>query len=146
MIGFRVGPATPSGRWGRLASVIGLVVLVIAHLAGTVHASTPAGSHLDVTVTACGHEAQQQPSPHRVAGPLPAHHHSSGDGHAEHLADRPRATGPDGPSVPGPDAPPPVPVAPAAVPGSRHLLLPGLDPPRAAHPAAARSLLGVWRQ
>ncbi|WP_306320309.1 MULTISPECIES: hypothetical protein [unclassified Streptomyces] len=147
MIGSRIGPATPSGRWGRLVSVIGFVVVVIAHLAGTVHASTPAGGHLDVTVTACGHHGAAQ-SPGQAAAPGPAHHHSAGDGHVEHLADRPRASGPTGPSLSGPDAPPLTPLALATTthgPGvpDGH---PPDRPPRPSSGGAAHLLLCVWRQ
>jgi hypothetical protein len=127
-----------------MASMIGLVVLVIAHLAGTVHAATPAGSHLDVTITACSHEVQQPL--HHAAAPHPAHHHPTGDGHVDHLADRPRVTGPDGPVAPGPDALPLTLLPPAVTLGLSHLGRDPVDRPRAPHSAAARSLLCVWRQ
>ncbi|WP_327660559.1 MULTISPECIES: hypothetical protein [unclassified Streptomyces] len=127
-----------------MASMIGFVVLVIAHLAGTVHASTPAGRHLDVAVTVCGHEAPQ--SLQQAATQLPAHHHSTADGHIEHLTDRPRVTGPAVPSSPGPDVPPLAPAAAILLVGSPRLVLGPPDGAHASNGAAVRSLLCVWRQ
>ncbi|MGW1157490.1 hypothetical protein ACWD5Q_27350 [Streptomyces sp. NPDC002513] len=75
-----------SMRPGRVGFFLGLVLLITAHLAGAVHASSFAGPHVAVEVAASarppadtGHEGE----------PSPAHQHRAGD-HIDHAADRPR--------------------------------------------------------
>jgi hypothetical protein len=127
------------------------VILVLAHLAGTVHAMALGGSHLELAATVCAQRVQPDPDvasgwgPAHLAG-APAHHHSTGEGHVEHPADRPRAAGPAVRDTPDPDvltkAQPAFPVQDFTCHGSCGPAL------RQAAPKspATRSLLCVWRQ
>ncbi|MFF0742787.1 hypothetical protein ACFYVL_20545 [Streptomyces sp. NPDC004111] len=161
------------------------MVLVLAHLAGTVHATAPGGSHLELAAAVCARSADADPAPFRPPGPNqqaaqadteparanaapapapgyaprpapgpfhptgtapPAHHHSTGEGHIEHPADRPRAAGPDVRDTPDPDAPP---LAESALPAGESVTPGSYDPsPRHSAPVnpSGRSLLCVWRQ
>ncbi|ANP56811.1 hypothetical protein AVL59_26930 [Streptomyces griseochromogenes] len=73
-------------RSGRAGLLLGLVLLVTAHLAGAVHVSAVAGPPVSV-------EAAEIARPLHDAGresePAPEHQHRSGD-HIDHAADRPR--------------------------------------------------------
>lgn len=75
-------------RPGRAGLFLGLVLLIAAHLAGAVHASSFTGPHVAV-------EAAAQARPPADTGhdhePAPAQRHSAG-GHIDHAADRPRTT------------------------------------------------------
>ncbi|MEV0180112.1 hypothetical protein AB0I54_12545 [Streptomyces sp. NPDC050625] len=87
MIGVRV-VRRAAMRPGRVGLFLGLVLLITAHLAGAVHASSFTGPPVTV-------EAATAAQPPAGAGhghePAPAHRHSAG-GHIDHAADRPRAT------------------------------------------------------
>jgi hypothetical protein len=75
-------------RPGRVGLFLGLVLLITAHLAGTVHASSFTGPHMTVEAATI---AQPQADAGRGHEPAPTHRHSSG-GHIDHAADRPRTT------------------------------------------------------
>ncbi|MFG2524916.1 hypothetical protein [Streptomyces sp. NPDC048527] len=85
MIGLRIGTAAPGRRWGRTALLVGLVVLLAAHLAGTAHASAFAGPHVEPLVVACSHHDAQGAA--KTVVPRPGHDHSA-DGHIDHGVDR----------------------------------------------------------
>ncbi|MGW5677725.1 hypothetical protein ACWEV4_22005 [Streptomyces sp. NPDC003860] len=89
MIGSRLGGY--AGRPpGRLVLLVGLVVLVVAHLAGAVHRSGTTGPHLVVAAAPCHHEA---------AGAFaPGHEGDDGGEHIDHGVDRPRAQDADAPA------------------------------------------------
>lgn len=153
MIGQWLGPTAPRGRGGRAASLVALVILVLAHLAGTVHAAAPGGSHLELAAALCAETVEPNPdvtsgpkSAHKVGAPTPDHHNSTGDSHIEHSAGRPRTAGSDAHDTPGPDAPPlfqPAIPSPDFTSGASY----GTTPRRLAPDGpAARSLLCVWRQ
>ncbi|MFJ7905007.1 hypothetical protein ACIQ6V_31750 [Streptomyces sp. NPDC096198] len=87
MIGERRTRRAP-GRPGHLGLVLGLVLLITAHLSGALHAAPFAGPHVPVETAASagrpagtGHEGE----------PEPAHQHDGGV-HIDHAADRPRTT------------------------------------------------------
>ncbi|MEU6661986.1 hypothetical protein [Streptomyces sp. NPDC046821] len=105
MIGVRE-VAAGGQRWGRAALLLGLVLLVLGHVAGMVHASPGTGaSYYEVTVAHCAHHGQV--GPHQVGESAPEHDHSA-DGHVDHTVDRPRASTADAPvlvATPDPLAP-----------------------------------------
>lgn len=75
-------------RPGRVGLFLGLVLLITAHLAGAVHASSFTGPPATVEAAA---EAQPPADTGHDHEPAPAHRHSAG-GHIDHAADRPRTT------------------------------------------------------
>ncbi|MFF8727027.1 hypothetical protein ACF073_11110 [Streptomyces sp. NPDC015171] len=95
-----------AGRSRRAALLLGLVLVIAAHLTGAVHACSSAGPDPSPVLA--------QPVPHLAdatdgrgsTAPPPGHRHAA-DGHGAHTADRPRAalddTVPDG----GAHQPPP---------------------------------------
>ncbi|MFF8881322.1 hypothetical protein [Streptomyces flaveolus] len=90
-----------SARPGRIGLLLGLVLLVTAHLAGAVHMSSFAGPHVAVEVTTC---SQPEADDGHGLGPAPGHHHHA-DAHIDHTVDRPRTAADDGiagPCVGGP--------------------------------------------
>ncbi|MFI0805788.1 hypothetical protein [Streptomyces echinatus] len=90
MIGSWVGCGGSAGRSRRAALLVGLVLVIAAHLTGAVHACSFAGADpspvvaQDVPRTA---DAAGEPGPQ---APHPGHRHAA-DGHLDHTADRPRA-------------------------------------------------------
>jgi hypothetical protein len=84
VIGSRISPST-AVRAGRVGLLLGLVVLIAAHLAGTVHGSAFAGPHADVGVAACAYSGTND------SEPSPEHEHHVDD-HIDHVVDRPRAS------------------------------------------------------
>ncbi|MYW44178.1 hypothetical protein [Streptomyces sp. SID161] len=87
MIGSWVGGGD-GGRPRRAALLVGLVLVLAAHLTGAVHACPFAGADPTAVV------AQAVPHPQDAAGDphpsAPGHRHAA-DGHVGHTADRPRA-------------------------------------------------------
>ena len=84
MIGLRFR-ARAAGRSGRIGLLLGLVVIVAAHLTGTVHGSPFEGSPVSAVVTVgAQHRADGGP-----LAPAPWHEPKA-EGHADHTADRPR--------------------------------------------------------
>ncbi|MCF3130440.1 hypothetical protein [Streptomyces olivochromogenes] len=77
-----------SMRPGRVGFFLGLVLLIAAHLAGAVHASSFTGPHVAVETAAVPRPPAETGHDHE---PAPEHRHSSG-GHIDHAADRPRTT------------------------------------------------------
>ncbi|WP_051370653.1 hypothetical protein [Streptomyces sp. 142MFCol3.1] len=137
MIGVRVRTRT-SGA-GRLWLLLGVVLIVVAHLAGAVHGAALAGTHTAFPVISHADGAEYTADGIK---PSPGHDHTA-DGHVDHVADRPRTgeIGP-GPGHDGPDTPP----ATAVAPGAAHA--PGGGPPRplaAADRRGIRALHCVWR-
>jgi hypothetical protein len=120
----------------RVGLFLGLALLVTAHLAGTVHASTFAGSHLtiDEVQVHTGH------GPH----PDPGHEHKA-DGHIDHAADRPRDVG-DGTSIaPGHDELSSAPST-AAEAGAAHAARPRPSDVSLPDGRSTLALHCVWRQ
>ncbi|MFE4413880.1 hypothetical protein [Streptomyces sp. NPDC056821] len=85
---------------GRIGLLLGLVLLVTAHLAGTVHASSFGRPHLNVAVVDCS-QLETDDADHG-SNPAPGHDRKA-DGHIDHAADRPRDTVGDTVIGPGPD-------------------------------------------
>ncbi|WP_189295635.1 hypothetical protein [Streptomyces cinerochromogenes] len=79
------------GRRRRAALLVGLVLVIAAHLSGAVHACTFAGP--DATAAVARHGAPVVAEGGTDSGgstvPPPPHRHAA-DGHADHTADRPR--------------------------------------------------------
>ncbi|MFH7338924.1 hypothetical protein [Streptomyces sp. KHY 26] len=91
----------------RVGLLLGLVVLITAHLAGTVHSSAFTGPHvggLADRFEISAHDSQDGP------GPPPGHEHEM-DGHTDHAVDRPRAAADDAVGKPEHDASALVPAA-----------------------------------
>ncbi|MFF2502582.1 hypothetical protein ACFVTY_04215 [Streptomyces sp. NPDC058067] len=110
MIGVR-SVASGRRRRGRAALLLGLVLLVVWHVSGMVHASPAAGAaYVDATVAHCAHHGPAS-GPHHAGDTPPGHDHS-GTGHVDHSVDRPRASDADTPTV----AAAPDPLAPGAAP------------------------------
>lgn len=86
----RIG-ARAVGRPGWLGLVLGLVVLITAHLAGTVHSSLFEGPHVSTVAAVCAHHGTDGDG--RFA-PHPGHDHEA-DTHIDHAADRPRPVSAD---------------------------------------------------
>ncbi|MEU3522707.1 hypothetical protein AB0E62_02315 [Streptomyces sp. NPDC038707] len=134
MIGTRGGGGR-AGRLRRAALLVGLVLLITAHLTGSVHACSFAESG---TSALSVRDVVRPADPADGAGPTgPPRHRHTADGHLDHTADRPRAalddTGLDGGQHP--------PVQPAAARGratrtGRHRI-PGVPPDRANGPSLA---------
>ncbi|MGW0285413.1 hypothetical protein ACWDXT_20195 [Streptomyces sp. NPDC003236] len=78
-----------SMRPHRLGLLLGLVLLVTAHLAGSVHADSYAGPLMPVEVAV---STQATADAGHKGEPVPAHQHGAA-GHIDHTADRPRTTG-----------------------------------------------------
>uniref|UniRef100_UPI0015F08EC4 hypothetical protein n=1 Tax=Streptomyces sp. WELS2 TaxID=2749435 RepID=UPI0015F08EC4 len=98
MIGTRDGGDRSAGRSRHAALLIGLVLVIAAHLAGSVHACSFAGRGPSaVAAREAAHPAGTADGTDPT-GP-PRHRHTA-DGHLDHTADRPRAalddTGLDG--------------------------------------------------
>ncbi|MDX3695658.1 hypothetical protein PV726_36125 [Streptomyces europaeiscabiei] len=87
MIGSRAG-AGAFGSAGRVGLLLGLVVILAAHLAGTVHGAAFEGPHLDMVVAVAHHDAYDDRGGHPSPHPEHDHEHEA-DGHADHAADRP---------------------------------------------------------
>jgi hypothetical protein len=101
VIGSWVGRDGNVGRSRRAALLVGLVLVLAAHLTGAVHACPFAGADPSAVVA---HAADGVGGPGPTAPP-PGHRHAA-DGHADHTADRPRAAL-DGTGL-GDEAPQPV--------------------------------------
>ncbi|MGW3497964.1 hypothetical protein [Streptomyces sp. NPDC001020] len=103
----------------RVGLLLGLVVFVTAHLAGTVHCSAFAGPHVGGIVDCSQLDADDD----RDGPARPPGHEHKADGHSDHVVDRPRAACDDAVAEPDHDVPSPVPVAaavgPLARPGTR---------------------------
>lgn len=149
-------------RAGRAALLLGLVVLIAAHLAGTVHGPVFTGAHAGAGVSARAHSATGG------SGPLPEHGHGHGHerdqnhehdhehshGHVDHAVDRPRALAqPHALTAQSPDASglsPSWSRLPAA--DARQSVPTGMAPegsrggPRAPDGRSALALHCVWRQ
>ncbi|MEU5083248.1 MULTISPECIES: hypothetical protein [Streptomyces] len=124
-----------AGRSRRAALLIGLVLVIAAHLTGSVHACSFAGSGPSAVAAAeVAHPADTADGTDPT-GP-PRHRHTA-DGHLDHTADRPRAalddTGLDGGQHP--PALPAVPRGRATHPGRRRP--PGVPRGRADGPSLA---------
>ncbi|WBO65686.1 hypothetical protein [Streptomyces camelliae] len=92
MIGLRIkGKAV--GRSGRVGLLLGLVVIIVVHLAGTVHGASFEESHLDA-VQAVGAYHSADGGHGASDAPTPEHDHKTG-GHIDHAADRPRSVSAD---------------------------------------------------
>ncbi|MEU7409105.1 hypothetical protein AB0B40_07220 [Streptomyces sp. NPDC042638] len=90
MIGSRVGRDGSVGRLRRAALLVGLVLVVAAHLTGAVHACPFAGADPSAVVAGdVAHTADGAGGTGSTAPP-PGHRHGA-DGHVDHTADRPRA-------------------------------------------------------
>ncbi|MGW2722664.1 hypothetical protein [Streptomyces sp. NPDC001492] len=79
-----------AGRSRRAGLLIGLIVVIAAHLTGSAHACSFAGADVSAVAT---HEVRQAADEGDDPGsttPLPGPHHAA-DGHVDHAADRPRA-------------------------------------------------------
>lgn len=80
----RRGPMRP----GRAGFLLGLVLLITAHLSGAVHASSFTGPLVTVEAAA---SAQPPAGCDRDHDETPGHEHRAGD-HIDHAADRPRTS------------------------------------------------------
>ncbi|MDN3260238.1 hypothetical protein QWJ26_10535 [Streptomyces sp. CSDS2] len=98
MIGVWGGGDGSAGRSRRAALLIGLVLVIAAHLTGSVHACSFAGS--GPSAVAAGEVAQPADTADGANPTGPPRHRHTADGHLDHTADRPRAalddTGLDG--------------------------------------------------
>ncbi|CAL9282196.1 hypothetical protein [Streptomyces sp. SudanB182_2057] len=142
MIGTWGGGDGSAGRSRRAALLIGLVLVIAAHLTGSVHACSFAGvGPSPVAALEVVHPADTADG---TAPTGPPRHRHTADGHLDHTADRPRAalddTGPDGGHHP--PVLPAVPRGRAAHPGWRRP--PGASRDRVDGPSLAA--LGVLRQ
>ncbi|MZE80609.1 hypothetical protein [Streptomyces xinghaiensis] len=111
MIGLRIGPPA-AVQVGRMGLLLGLVVLIAAHLAGHVHGPGFTGSRGQVGASSCAHltawGSGTPPEPEHGDGQDHEHDHGShhdhgsdhdqdqdhADGHVDHAVDRPRAVAP----------------------------------------------------
>ncbi|MCN9244083.1 hypothetical protein NGF19_25440 [Streptomyces sp. RY43-2] len=101
MIGVRL-QTWPPGRAGRIGLLLGLVMLVTAHLAGSIHAASFGGPH-----SASADVDRSRPATADADhgfNPAPGHDHKA-DGHIDHAVDRPRDTVDGAVSEPGHDTP-----------------------------------------
>jgi hypothetical protein len=111
-----VGRQGATGRPARITLLLGLVLLVVAHLGGAVHGPAFEGPHTLVTAVGC-------PASSTVTGASPTdrreHHGGGHDDMLDHTVDRLR--GPVGPAGGGGGHAVPFPYAPAAdaVPAAR---------------------------
>ncbi|WP_030740956.1 hypothetical protein [Streptomyces sp. NRRL S-31] len=141
------------GSWGsgggrgrgsrRAALLVGLVLVIAAHLTGAVHACSYAGFDPTPVVAQDLPRAVDGADGAGPAAPPPHHRHAAG-GHSDHTADRPRAALDDG----GPDGEAHQPV-PSAAAGGRHARTGWRSPPGTSRPrsnGSARALVGVLRQ
>lgn len=87
-----------AGRSGRVGLLLGLLVLITAHLSGAVHGASFAGPHMSPVAVISEHGANSDGS-----DAPPGHDHKSG-AHIDHTADRPRTASQDTPSEPGHDS------------------------------------------
>jgi|GEM_PF-6685133 len=78
-----------AGRSGRIGLMLGLLVLITAHLSGAVHGASFAGPHMSAVAVISGHGAAEDRSP-----APPAHDHKY-EAHIDHAADRPRTASQD---------------------------------------------------
>ncbi|MET8562652.1 hypothetical protein ABZV75_19365 [Streptomyces flaveolus] len=78
-----------AGRSRRAALLVGLVLMIAAHLTGAVHACAFAGPDPSVLVAQDVRQAAGGADETGSDGP-PQHRHAA-DGHVDHTADRPRA-------------------------------------------------------
>jgi hypothetical protein len=95
------------GRAVRIGLLLGLVLLVTAHLVGSVHTASFGGPHL-AAASAEGDQPETGDVDHGI-NPHPGHEHKA-DGHIDHAADRPRDAIDGtviGPRHDAPDAAPP---------------------------------------
>ncbi|MEV8547802.1 hypothetical protein [Streptomyces sp. NPDC051572] len=141
MIRLRSG-ARSGGRSCRVGLLLGLVVLIAAHLAGSVHGSSFAGPYMSIAATTCHHHADAHGG---TMAPSPGHDHRA-DGHIDHAADRPRAAADDTAAGPDHDALSPLPPAPPGSPAGQIALH---RPSGVSRPPGGPSTLAlhcVWRQ
>ncbi|MBX7555250.1 hypothetical protein K1Y78_46955 [Streptomyces sp. tea 10] len=75
------------GRSGHVGLLLGLVVIIVVHLSGTVHGASFEGPHLDAVEAVGAHHGASD-------APTPEHDHKAG-GHIDHAADRPRSVSAD---------------------------------------------------
>ncbi|MBQ0984682.1 hypothetical protein KBZ10_09165 [Streptomyces sp. F63] len=90
MIGLRIGPPA-AGRRGRIGLLLGLVVLIAAHLAGHVHGPAFTGPHAPAGASSSAHPTARDIVPSPEHGPGHEHEHPHADEHVDHAVDRPRA-------------------------------------------------------
>ncbi|WP_427919108.1 hypothetical protein [Streptomyces sp. cg40] len=86
MIGLR-GATRAAERVSRVGSLLGLVLLITAHLSGHTHTAAFDGSHLNVPAVMCAQDTTVDLGESLTGAPV--HHHHS-DGHIDHASDRPR--------------------------------------------------------
>jgi hypothetical protein len=146
VVGLRISTRA-GGHPSRVGLLLALVLLTVAHLAGTVHASSFEGPHVSVLVAA--HEQHGTNGDDRKSAPHPGHDHEADD-HIDHAADRPRSVSIDdtilGP-CPGLDGLTLLPVAgagPAGTGGVSPRDPPGI--PRSSYGPSPLALHCVWRQ
>ncbi|MEU1596038.1 hypothetical protein ABZ468_25075 [Streptomyces sp. NPDC005708] len=72
-----------AGRSGRIGLMLGLLVLITAHLSGAVHGTSFASPHMSALAVISEHDADDD------ASHAPPPDHKSG-AHIDHVADRPR--------------------------------------------------------
>ncbi|MFD1658407.1 hypothetical protein ACFSL4_09330 [Streptomyces caeni] len=141
MTGARMGARNP-GRPGRTGLLLGLVVLITAHLAGAVHSSSFTGLPMTAVVAGCSGAGGD--TDHGLTS-VPGHDHKA-DGHIDHAADRPRdavhgavaGSGDEPPAAPSPTAGPGEAYAARARPPDTLLPVP--------HGSGTFALHCVWRQ
>ncbi|MFI9244796.1 hypothetical protein ACIGXF_19885 [Streptomyces sp. NPDC053086] len=90
MIGSWVGCDGSVGRSRRAALLVGLVLVLAAHLTGAVHACPFAGAYPSAVVAWDVPHAADGADGTRPTAPPPGPRHAA-DGHVGHTADRPRA-------------------------------------------------------
>ncbi|MDR3081557.1 MAG: hypothetical protein LBV60_11635 [Streptomyces sp.] len=118
MIGLRGWASRRECAPARVWLLLGLVVLVTAHLAGTVHCSAFAGPHVGGIVDCSQLDPLDTDDDHDRPARPPGHEHTA-DGHGDHMVDRPRAVCDDAIAEPEHDVPSPVPVTAASGPLAR---------------------------
>ncbi|GHH27820.1 hypothetical protein [Streptomyces rubradiris] len=135
MIGAWGGGDGSAGRSRRAALLIGLVLVIAAHLTGSVHACSFAGS--GPSAVAAGEVVQPADTADGTDPTGPPRHRHAADGHLDHTADRPRAAL-DDTGLAGEQHPPVLPTVPrgrATHPGWRRP--PGVPRDRANGPSLA---------
>ncbi|NGO14563.1 hypothetical protein G5C60_44970 [Streptomyces sp. HC44] len=90
MIELRAEPGSRAGRSGRIGLLLGLVLLVTAHLAGVVHGASFSGPHVSTVAAAWAAHGEHHEEKGDAVTPSPGHEHGADD-HLDHAADRPRA-------------------------------------------------------
>lgn len=132
----------PPGRAGRAGLLLGLVLLITAHLAGAVHAPSSTGLHMALVLA--GHSTAEADTDHGSTS-TPGDDHQA-DGHIDHAADRPRDAVHGRAAGSGDDAPAAAPPATTGAAETHAARSHPPDVPPVPHGPGTFALHCVWRQ